>query len=192
MSAASDDTARALRDDAGAGVDGDLAPSRRFRTVFAAAMILIALGWSWVWREKTDRVAVEAPPVIAVVSVTTDTMQPGNTPRLVGTLSVAFARVPGLTVVSADRLFGLSGGDSAPAALVEAARVAGAGEVLEVVLTRDASGGYALDAERTDAGTREARGALRSEGASFDDAVDLLTAHVAMRFGLAVPEMDAK
>jgi hypothetical protein len=163
----------------------DTPPSRRFTIIFTAAMIVIAIGWSWVWHMKTARLRVESAPPVAVAGV----LAPADsTDAAVGDLlAIGLARVRGLTLIPSDSLYARTAGDATPAALVTAARAAGAAQVIQLELSADGTG-YALASRRLDAGTADRLFALMTRGRTVIDAVDAMVAHIAMSYGLAVPD----
>jgi hypothetical protein len=221
---------------------GDQPPSRRFTIAFTAAMIVIALGWAWLWQARTERIVVGPAPVLAVAGIVLDTsitaarqstdvaryngarengaradearaggamagdapagdapaggaeeaMAPGVTAGVTAgvvsdMLAVGIQRT-GVPVIGTAQLYAISGGRSTGAALVEAAREAGATQVVQGELRLRPDGLYELETRRVDARTRDLVTMLRTRGADVTEVVDRMTAQVAMSLGLRVPD----
>jgi hypothetical protein len=148
------------------------APSPRFSFIFAAAMLVIAAGWAWVWIMKTERVVIADPPTIVVESVVRVEESAGATGAAAESpdddarrqLSLALARIPSLVVV-----------DTA------------ADQVVRGRIERLPDGAVQLEARRHDADSDELLAMLRTRGSTLTEAIDRMTAQVAMSLGLAVP-----
>jgi DNA-binding SARP family transcriptional activator/TolB-like protein len=165
------------------------APRLKKRLVVAGVVaLLLALGILSLLRRSPD----EAGPLLAVGSITNEAGASfDETARLLpGLLATDLARVERLAVVSQTRLVELmgqtSGGTEPAHALAEAARRAGAIELIEGALYRRGND-LRLDLRRVDL----ARGVLRrSYSASGRDAFELAdrtTADIAHDFSLAAP-----
>lgn len=165
----------------------DAPPSRRFTVIFTAAMVVVALGWVWVWQARTARVTVEPVPTMAVVGVDMPPAEAGVGYEFTGRLTLSLAQIPQLTVVPRADLLGASRGDATPAALVEAARALDVPQVLQGRLSA-AGSGYRLELQRLDAHTRELIGAVTAEGATHASVITAVRAQLAMSLGLAIPE----
>jgi hypothetical protein len=167
-----DDAPDLAPDDAIDPIERDRPPSRRFRILFAATMILIAVGYTWVWRVKTERVVAEPAPVLALAGAASYISDGnGDADGLETALAEQLARVPGLTV--------LRTGTRNP---VEA----GAAQVLHADL-RPGGAGQVLELRRTDAKTGDALYVYRVEGRTLDEAVYRMSVQIAMSFGLPRP-----
>ncbi|HET9274496.1 MAG TPA: BTAD domain-containing putative transcriptional regulator [Gemmatimonadales bacterium] len=110
---------------------------------------------------------------------------------LPGLLSTDLARVSGLPVISDTRLYEILGqlGAEGPTrrTLSEAARRAGAAELIEGVLYRRPGGALRLDLRRVDARSGALRGAFTAEGTDPFEVADRITAQVAEAFALPAP-----
>ncbi|CAN5708862.1 hypothetical protein BH23GEM10_BH23GEM10_11610 [soil metagenome] len=162
-------------------------PSRRFTIIFTIAMVVIALGWVWVWQARTARVVVEPVPAMAVVGVEMPPAEVGMGFAFTGQLAHSLSRIPQLTIVPPAELLGATGGDPTPAAQVEAARALNVPQVLQGRL-RTTDTGYHLELQRLDAHTRRLIGSVTAEGATHARVITAVRAQLAMSLGLAIPE----
>src|SRR5690606_20187988 len=69
------------------------------RILFGTAIVIIAIGYMWVWQVKTSRVVIEPPPVLALVAATANDSRDEH---LESVLHAALDTVPSLTVIVAD------------------------------------------------------------------------------------------
>jgi len=106
-------------------------------------------------------------------------------------LSTDLARVPGLRVVTRDRLHDLLGQrgvtDATPSAITEAARTAGANVVLEAVLARGPDDTLRLDMRRVELATGAVSDPRTVTAPSVFALADRATAAVAQDFGMRAP-----
>lgn len=151
----------------------DRPPSLRFRILFTAAMIIIALGYTWVWRAKTDRVVAEPAPALALDSAVSY-IDPGGATRdeLGGPLIAQLRAIPGLTIVDARR--------GRPAEPEPA-------QTLAAQLSRG-DAGFILEVRRRDARSGDMIYSYRVEGATIDETVYRMGVQIAMSFGLPRPQ----
>lgn len=136
-------------------------------------------------------------PIVAVGNIIERGVAPADTAGAAGTLSellaTDLARVSGLHVVSHSRLYEILGqlgkGEPTPAALSDVARRAGATELLEGVLYRDAGspGALRLDLRRIDLGTGVVSRAYSADGTDLFSLVDTVTAQFAHTLRLPRP-----
>jgi DNA-binding SARP family transcriptional activator/tetratricopeptide (TPR) repeat protein len=110
---------------------------------------------------------------------------------LPGLLATSLARVSGLSVVSESRIYELLEqiGSESPTrrSFTDAARRAGADELIEGVLYRRARGGLRLDLRRVDAARGTVRSTYSAEGVDAFEVADRVTARVAEGFALTAP-----
>ncbi|MGH7476438.1 MAG: hypothetical protein ACRELD_09115 [Longimicrobiales bacterium] len=108
-------------------------------------------------------------------------------------LATNLARVEGLPVISSARMYEvlgqLGGLAGAGASVADAARAAGAVELIEGTLHRSPDGALGLDLRRVDLQTRAQRGSYRIEGADVYELADRATARLAAGFGLTGAEL---
>ncbi|HEV8217037.1 MAG TPA: BTAD domain-containing putative transcriptional regulator [Gemmatimonadaceae bacterium] len=168
------------------------APRRRSQNtvigVLAAALLVMtgtaALAWQAGWFNR------DARPVLAVGLVreegVPDSLRAGGV--LTDMLATNLARVEGLAVLSNSRVLELMqpGPDSA-ARYTDAARRAGASEVLEGRLTPVGGGSFELEMRRVELKTGIVRDGYRARAADRYSLVDSITRQVARRFNLASP-----
>ena len=110
---------------------------------------------------------------------------------LTGLLATDLARVRGLSVVSDTRLYEILGqlgvNELTQHTFAEAARRAGAEELIEGVLYRRPDGTLRLDLRRVRVGNGVVREAYSGDGVDAFDVVDRLTARIAKSFALTPP-----
>ncbi|AHG89219.1 transcriptional activator domain-containing protein [Gemmatirosa kalamazoonensis] len=125
---------------------------RRWRTIAAVGVAL--LGTIAAGTRVLLHSAGSAPPVLAVGRVTAfrgDSATTATAAPLADMLATNLARAPGLRVISPARMYALlDGGATSPAALSDAARRAGATELVEGTLTASTGGTLRLDLRRVD------------------------------------------
>lgn len=101
-------------------------------------------------------------------------------------LATNLARVPGLPVISRARTYEILAQlqiDGSRPTLAEAARSAGAEELIDGMLTSSGNGRLRLDLQRIDLGTGAVRGTYAVEGADPFELADRATSELAPRFG---------
>jgi hypothetical protein len=151
----------------------DRPPSLRFRILFTAAMIIIALGYTWVWRAKTDRVVAEPAPALALDSAVSQVDPGGYThDELGGALVAQLRAIPGFTIVDARRGRPV---EPEPA------------QALAAQLSRGPAG-YVLEVRRRDVQSGDMINRYRVEGATLDETVYRMGVQIAMSFGLPRPQ----
>lgn len=152
------------------GAEQDYSPSLRFRVFFTIAMLAIAIGYTWVWRAKTERVEPEPPPVLALraaVSYIGEDDSEAFGDRLLADLQ----RIRGMTVLDAR---------------VRRPAEPEIAQMLHAEL-RSGAAGNVLELRRADARSGEDIYVYRVEGATQDEAVYRMTVQVAMSFGMPRP-----
>jgi DNA-binding SARP family transcriptional activator/TolB-like protein len=160
-------------------------PVRRSAILIAAAL-LVAVAAAALALPRLRRKSPRPAPILAVGPITDYRGGDGTAP-LADMLATDLGRVPGLQVVSTMRMLELMTLDSASsgiAAYSNAARRAGATEILEGGL-HPAPGGLMLQVRRVDLATGNVLGALRVEGKDFFDVVDQASVQLAAGLGLA-------
>ena len=136
---------------------------------------------------------VDAPPMVAVGWI--QDPSGADTGAAVRTfaelLATDLARVPGLRVVSHARLYDMLGQlgarDETPSAISEAARRAGASQLIEAVLSRGADSTTRLDLRRVDLATGATHEARTFRASSAFELADRATWQIATDFGLRPP-----
>jgi DNA-binding SARP family transcriptional activator/tetratricopeptide (TPR) repeat protein/TolB-like protein len=161
----------------------------------AAALVIAAIGFAMSRHRGTD--AHVAAPVVAVGNIVESGMTPADTLSAAGTLgellSTDLARVSGVHVVSHSRLYEILGQigkrELTSTAISDAARRAGATELLEGVLYRRAGnpGTLRLDLRRIELTTGVVSRAFSAEGTDLFSLVDSVTAQFARTLGLPRP-----
>jgi DNA-binding SARP family transcriptional activator len=163
---------------------------RRGLYVAAAAGTAIVAGALSMWgNRRPDR------PVVAVGWIQDPSgADTGISVRtLADLLATDLARIPGLRVVSHARLYDLlaqlGARDETPSAISDAARHAGADELLEAVLSRGPSPDrkLRLDLRRVDLATGSSGSAHTFEASTEFELADIATAKIAADFGLRAP-----
>lgn len=160
---------------AAAAEEQDHSPSLRFRIFFTAMMLLIALGYTWVWRAKTERVEAEPPPVLALGGVESY-IDEGEGEVLGTRLLSELQRIRGLTVLDAR---------------VRRPAQPAIEQMLHAEL-RQGGAGHVLELRRVDVESGDEIYVYRVEGATFDEAVYRMSVQVAMSFGLPRPAVPAE
>lgn len=156
----------------------------------AAAVLLLAAAYMFASVNERDNKPAAAP-VIAVGQLDEHgSTAPTDVAAAAGDmLATNLARVPGLQVVSSARMYEILGqlGDSADrrASTADAARRAGARELLEGALHHTPKGGLRLDLRRVDLRTGAVRAAYTIDGSDIFQLVDRATAELARGFGLS-------
>ena len=163
---------------------------RRVKRGAAILTPVLALAAFLAWR-ATRLPSTPSLPLLAVGSlrdaVTRDTTGSGGV--LTDMLATSLARIKGLQVVANSRLLELisRGNDTVPGALTEAARRAGAQEILEGELGFASDGGLRLQVRRIDLVSGVLRHGYSIRAFDRYAAVDSATAAIAQDFGLAAP-----
>lgn len=154
----------------GSAAESDRPPSRLFKVLFGAAMILIAIGYTWVWQVKTERTVAEPPPVLALGAVTSYiSADSASGQRVAELLTQSIASIPTLTVL--DR----TAADSADQLLFADLE---AGE-----------SGHRLRLRRLDAAADTLLRAYSVNGATVHEAVYRMAVQISMDLGLPRPPL---
>ena len=196
----------------------EVRPSRRFKILFGLAMVVIAVGYMWVWQAKTSRVVAEPPPDLVLGQVTSRLAGHGaaDEAAIRDTIAAHLRSVPRLVLLdrmpsddlpdprrptrpapgqSPPRPGQSPQSTDAPTTREAVARRAGAPPprvyALNGTLDRDAGGGYVLELLRTDARTDSAQYIYRVRGPSLTEVAHRMAVQVAMSFGLALPRAEA-
>ena len=178
---------------AGSGAQRARWPARRIAGVAAlvATMIIVAVAVNA--RPGHARRPVPVAPVIAVGWVQDPSgADTGSSVRtLADLLATDLARIRGLRVVSHARLYDMLGQlgarDATPSAISDAARRAGASELLEAVLSRTPDSTLHLELRRVDLATGDVYDAQSFAGATVFELADRATARTAAQVGLRAP-----
>jgi hypothetical protein len=164
----------------------DRPPSRRFTLLFVMAMLLIAVGYMWVWHAKTSRVVAEPPPDLVLGRITSQL--PGHdspdVAALRDSLAVALRSVPRLVLLESED-------DIAPAEPVPG-RLPPRVYRLDGAFARDTDGRYTLELGRFAARTDSVVYIYRVRGRTLPETVHRMAVQVAMSFGLARPAAPAE
>ena len=151
--------------------------------VLVAAVLIVSL---WPRRHSSS-------PLLAVGSVSDFTRGDSGAPApVVGDLlATSLARLPTLQVIATARLYEvqaqLQSGARAGATVYDAARAAGAGQLIQGTLHRSPDGGVRLDLQRVEMGSGAVRGGYRAEGVDLFAAVDQATIAIARDLGAPAP-----
>jgi tetratricopeptide (TPR) repeat protein len=152
--------------------------------------IAVALAGLLLWRWAGSRPA-SGLPLLAVGSVRDGATRDSGSSSAVLTdmLATSLGRIPGLQVVANSRLLELipHGTDTLPGTRAEAARRAGAREMLEGELAFAPDGGLRLNLRRVDLVSGVVRQGYSVRAFDRYAAVDSATAAIAENFGLAAP-----
>ncbi len=181
------------------------------RKWFPVALITVAgaalLGVGWVagrhlmsgrgtTPSQASGLTSSAPPTLVAVGRITDYTKPGGKPvaglPLSDMLATNLARANGVQVVSSARMYELlrllaTGGDTA-AVVVEAARKAGADELVDGALYEVGPGRLRLDLRRVDLGTGAVLQAYTVQGSDLFALADTGTRRLAQDLGASAPE----
>ena len=168
-----------------------VSPARR-RSVPAIAIVssLLAIAAFLAWRSAQSPGAADLLPL--AVGAVRDGASPdsaGSGAVLTDMLATSLARIPGLQVFANSRLLELipRGMNIVPGTLPEAARRAGAREIIEGELTSAPDGGLRLELRRIDLVTGAVRRGYSVRARDRYAAVDSATAAIAAGFGLSAP-----
>ena len=158
------------------------------RRPFAALLgvaVLVAVGATAVLRARIAMARPGRPPTIAVgtirVTPASDSLEGFGT-----LVTITLARIPGLDLISERRMSEVAAGTHSadPAAV---ARLAGALEIIDGVLTRRPDGSLRADLKRSDLASGRTRGAYTVEGRDLTALADLLTEQVAHDLKVTAP-----
>lgn len=155
----------------------DVPPSRRFTILFVIAMLVIALGYTWVWQVKTSRVVPEPAPAFVVGAIAAD-----------GDASVDDAAAARAALL--DRLRLVPGLDlAASAAAVDTTGTRYPRQVLGLAGTvgRMGDAPWALELNRTDARSDSLQYIYRVRGSTLREIAQRMAVQIAMSFGLPLP-----
>ena len=156
--------AEPMRDDT---PDVDRPPSRLFKVLFGAAMVAIAIGYTWVWQVKTERVVAVPPPVLALGGATSYISADAADSSLSQLLTASIGSIPTLTVLDS------AAADSADQLLFADLEAAPAGHRLKM--------------RRMDAAADTLLQAYSVNGATVHEAVYRRAVQLAMSLGLPRP-----
>ncbi|HUQ80552.1 MAG TPA: AAA family ATPase [Gemmatimonadaceae bacterium] len=137
--------------------------------------------------------AAAAVPIVALGKITDyrDAKSPDLTKPLIDMLATNLGRVSGMRVVSTARMYELVSqnrpGSDSSAAVVAAARRAGATELVDGALYSLAGGGMRLDLRRVELATGNLRQSHSVNGATLFELADSGTARLAAEFGQTTP-----
>jgi hypothetical protein len=158
-------------------------PSRTFRILFTAALIVIALGYGWLWREKTERLVIQPPPPLAASYITGESNLRAQELELA--VEQRLRELRHLTVIKPAEWRSAA---TDTAVLFAAARRDSAGYALVGTLTRTATGALRAELQRYDLDETGARFAFYVEGADVDELARRAAIQLAMRFGVPIPD----
>lgn len=150
-------------------------PRGRRAGILIGALVLVGVAASVVGSWSAPR-----PQTVAVGEIR---MEGDSAAILAELLSTSIARVPGLQVLSAERMVELAGEGGARGA----ARRGGAGEVMEGRVSRRPGGAVRLDLRRYNLASGAVRGAFTVEGADLLEAMDLAAERLAADLGYHPP-----
>jgi DNA-binding SARP family transcriptional activator/predicted Zn-dependent protease/TolB-like protein len=178
-----------------AGAPHTLRRNIAISTGLVAVLVIVAFGYART-RERGPAAAAVAP-IVAVGSIVERGISAADTTGAAGTLGELLAtdltRVSGLHVVSHSRLYEILGQigkrEATPFAIADAARRAGATELLEGVLYRleGSPGALRLDLRRIDLATGVVSRAYSAEGTDLFSLVDGVTSQFADALGFPRP-----
>ncbi|CAN5623195.1 hypothetical protein BH23GEM9_BH23GEM9_26990 [soil metagenome] len=181
---------------AGSVERGGVAYGRRWRRAGAAvvaAVLLLAAGYALAALYGRD--GRPEAPILAVGRFEEhgSTAPTDVAAAAADMLATNLARVPGLQVVSSARMYEILGqlGDTAGGrgSTADAARRAGAGELLEGALHHTPDGGLRLDLRRVDLRTGAVLGASITDASDVFQLVDRATAELARGYGVSAGEL---
>lgn len=157
-------------------------PSLRFRILFALVMLVIAVGYTWVWHTKTSRAVAEAPPDFILGEFTSRVAGhgPADGEALREQLAADLRTVPRLVLVAS----------LAEVQLPTDGRLPPPVYALSGVLDRTGDGGYSLEVRRTDARTDSTVYIYRVRGSTLAEVTHRMAVQVAMSYGLPRPVRD--
>lgn len=178
---------------AGLRAPGARWPARRIAAFAALVATVTIVAVAVNVRPGHARRAVSMAPVIAVGWIQDPSgADTGSSVRtLADLLATDLARIRGLRVVSHARLYDMLGQlgarDATPSAISDAARRAGATELLEAVLSHTPDSALRLDLRRVDLATGDVHDAQSFAGATVFELADRATARMAAQVGLRAP-----
>ena len=153
-----------------------IAPRRR-RLALVAATALVVVGATAALGARIAMARPGRPPTLAVgrigVTPLSDSLDGFAT-----LLAITLARIPGLDLISERRMSEVAAG-ARSSDLAMVARVAGAREIIDGVLTRRPDGTLRADLKRSDLASGKTRGAYTVEGRDLTQLADFLTEQIA-------------
>ena len=150
--------------------------ARRRRRLFLAAAALVVVGATAGLGARIAMARPRRPPTLAVGTI--GVMPPSDSLDGFGTLlAITLARIPGLDLISERRMSEVAAGTRS-SDLAMAARVAGAREIIDGVLTRRPDGTLRADLKRSDLASGRTRGAYTVEGRDLTQLADFLTEQI--------------
>lgn len=158
--------------------DVDRPPSRRFTILFVLAMVLIAIGYAWVWQVKTSRVVVErvAPLILGPVTSRVPGHGPADARALRDSIAASILSIPGLSLAR-----------SVAEVQTPAGRLPPPVFAFDGTLERTADGVLELELRRTDARSDSLLYIHRVRGSTPAEVVHRMAVQIAMSFGLPLP-----
>jgi DNA-binding SARP family transcriptional activator len=167
-------------------------PRRATTIVVALAAVLLIAMFTWIRDGRDSGAAAPRTPTFAVGMISEegvpDTLRIGGV--LTDMLATNLARVAGLSVLANSRLFEimLPGQDTLPGGYADAARRAGATEILQGRLLSGPQWTLAMEVQRVDLKTGIVRRGYRVTAADRYSLVDSMTAAIARDLELESPE----
>lgn len=151
-------------------LQADRPPSRRFKVLFGTAMVVIAIGYTWVWQVKTERTVAEPPPMLALGAVTSYiSADSASGDRVAALLAQSIGSIPKLRVL--DRT------------------VADSADQLLFADLEAGAPGHRLTLRRMDAAADTLLQAYSVNGATVHEAVYRMAVQVSMDLGLPRPPL---
>ena len=158
---------------------GTRAQTKR-RPIVVATAVVVAVALAFLFLRSGRSASGSAMPVVAIGRITSfgaDSLQAGLAAPAADLLATSLARSRGIRVVSQGRMLELMrGADTSAGAIVNAARLAGATEVVDGTLYARPGGRLRLDLRRTDLGTGAIGDVRTTEGSDLFALVDSGTA----------------
>lgn len=133
--------------------------------------------------------------VVGTIEDPTGSVEPGANAALAGMLATNLARLPGIEVVSEIRIqqllaqLGAETPERSGLDIVRAARAAGAGQVIDGMLYRQAAGEYRLELKSVDLETGLVEAAITVQGRDLFALVDAAAATFASEYGVDPPSV---
>ncbi|MGH7463538.1 MAG: hypothetical protein ACREK1_00095 [Longimicrobiales bacterium] len=156
----------------------DRPPSRRFTILFIIAMVVIALGYTWVWQAKTSRVVVEqvAPLILGTVTTTVPGHGAADASAVRDSIAAHLLTIRGVSLAESIPPEATVAGRAPPPVF----RLAGA-------LDGSLHGPFELALRRTDARTDSLLYIYRVRGSTLSEVAHRMAVQVAMSLGLPIP-----
>jgi DNA-binding SARP family transcriptional activator/tetratricopeptide (TPR) repeat protein len=161
--------------------------------IMLPSIIIVAVAAFYLRYFRRVNAPMHAPPMVAVGWIQDPSgADTGATTRtFADLLATDLAQIPGLRVVSHARLYDMLGQlgvrDETPSAISDAARRAGASQLIEAVLSRTADGPTRLDLRRIDLATGATQETRTFRASTVFELADHATAQIANDFGLPTP-----